>query len=475
MDNRLNQKTQKRERVWANLAVSIVEDLPDRLKIFPLLSPVSIRDPEADLLLHPRYIEQVPFRSLGIFIKRFIRSIVRFFRAFYDPRGPSFVTFNRGSDRPLIISPSIIASSSSDGVKTTYIQKEDADYSNWIIFENESESVNFPRKRLIVDTIMMIRSGFRVLFKESISTDVLCGVISYINWCLGSYWINHSIFYEKLKSIAISMNPQSVSCVHEYHAHSKITWYVAHQIDVRSLCVLHAPYSRSRLWLFPKKRELTIVKTYPDVFLLFSKEDLDLASVDKPNDQIIGFSCSPRFSKWKKYLNRRSMNDSKSVLFVSSLSWWDNSIVINALARLAQDQDSGTLKILFRPHPNAIILSRDRKVLNRVLNDHSNVSRSDSSLTEDLKGCMSVLGVGSSVLDEASLMGCVPIKIVSEDFLAFASDQMDELAISEVKVESILDVVARSSDGKFTLEHSIETLGLRNEVFYLKSNSLNLN
>ena len=421
------------EKDWANLSQRILEkNLKGNYSLLGL--PSSFRDPESNEYFH------VGGQSLAVssFVLGLVKSLIRFIYIIFKKRLGRFTFIKRENSDVLVLSPVTVTRFESNKIKTTYLEVEDIDRSNWLLFEEgkgqEAKDNSYPsRLETLVSMLKLLRA---VLFDSSPQGrhEIEAFRLNLI-WILGGYWVHLLVLEKSLRKILKSSDFKLVHCVHEFHPHSRVLWKVAEELNIKSSSILHAPMEREKLWLFPSEQERKAGLKLPDNLALYNQQDEKLlSSTVALTESNIKFVCGPRFKDWKEK-NALEANEMPTLLFVSSIAQWDNHTVLKALFQLADE--GSNFDLLFRPHPNALLSPEDSLKLSQLIKDNK-VSYSKGDLLESIRNSQIVLGMCTSVLDEALLLGRPAINLKSDEFTSLGSSiayslKSTELSTSEVQ------------------------------------------
>jgi hypothetical protein len=125
------------------------------------------------------------------------------------------------------------------------------------------------------------------------------------------------------------------------------------------------------------------------------------------------FGCSARYSHWKDV--ERSEKKGKYYLFVGALAGFDNDVLITTLRRLLKTSTE-FVPIRLRLHPFAKLNYGVKRWIRSSLNKGLIDISKDVSLRDDVENAIVVIGMSTTVLEEALLLGRPVIQIHHPDF-----------------------------------------------------------
>jgi hypothetical protein len=242
------------------------------------------------------------------------------------------------------------------------------------------------------------------------------------------------------------------------HYYSRILWIVAKKNGLDSYAVQHAVISPGKRWYFSYPEELAHGLELPSTMYVYGNYVEQLL---RPyfKDTIFKLGCSSRYAHWKDV--KKLENSGKYYLFAGALAGFDNKVVL-ASARKVLHMARGALPVKIRLHPDAILTDFDTKWLTDSVRK-GKMQISDTTLDDDLNNAIVVIGMSTTVLAEALLLGRPVIQINHPDYLAY-------LDMSGIKGTMVIEYQAFSLRDLFnasTMEVDDETvrerLGLSNE------------
>jgi len=149
---------------------------------------------------------------------------------------------------------------------------------------------------------------------------------------------------------------------------------------------------------------------------IFNKDVAKLLAPFYANTKFI-LGCSNRYSHWKK-VTPSGNEKSDYYLFVSALAGFDNRILIKTL-RCLVGSTKEPMNVRLRFHPFAQIGRKEKKWIRANLKEGLVKVSRGTSLKDDIEGAITVVGMSTTVLEEALLMGRPVVQITDPDFLQY--------------------------------------------------------
>lgn len=207
-----------------------------------------------------------------------------------------------------------------------------------------------------------------------------------------------------------------LGCVHEMHAYSRIVWRVAEKYGATGHTVQHAALSSGKRWYFSYPEERAAGLALPSVFYVF---DDRTASLLRPWFETTRFvlGCSSRYVKWASH-EPVSAPTHGQVLFAGALANFDNEVLFNALLNVSRKRPSAGAVVL-RLHPAAQLGFRQKALLRYLLWKNLMALSNRTDLVADLAQARLVVGMSTTVLEEAILFGLPAVQITDEKYLLF--------------------------------------------------------
>ncbi|MBW2559286.1 MAG: hypothetical protein JRE40_00380 [Deltaproteobacteria bacterium] len=207
---------------------------------------------------------------------------------------------------------------------------------------------------------------------------------------------------------------RQVGCIHEMHAYSRIVWSAAARSGASRHTVQHASITSGKRWYFPDAIERDAGLEMPDTMHVFSERVADMLARHLPETRFI-LGCSARYARWRDAKPFES--GGRVCLVVGALARFDNDVVFSAARRLL-DQDA-TLPVRLRLHPHANASSTDRAWLRRSERGGRLEVSEGIELEADIEDAAVVLGMGTTVLEEALVLGRPVVQLTHPEFVRY--------------------------------------------------------
>jgi len=257
-----------------------------------------------------------------------------------------------------------------------------------------------------------------------------------LRWMLHLHWACLLALGGRVEALLLNdKKPSLVFGVHELWPWSRVVWDICKRAGVSTITFQHASITRSKLWYFPHAEELAAGMALPDTFVVFSQKERELLAPHFPATTRFLFGCGPRYAHWKEIIvgPTQTLAD-QAVLFVSSVPWWDNEVVLEAAVRLLEL--GARRPVIVRVHPLAVVPGKWRRWL-ECARAHGEIFRPAESLAEDLARCSAVVGMNSTVLEEAAMLGKGVVVLEQDHFLSFAPQLGTHVTTQEFSWESV--------------------------------------
>lgn len=243
----------------------------------------------------------------------------------------------------------------------------------------------------------------------------------WLRWSLGYTWSQEYQLERMLETVLAPGDVRRVGGAHEMHHHSRVAWRVAARHGVARHTVQHASITEGKFWYFPDPAELAAGLELPDVFHVFSESDRALLTDHYPVTEF-RLGCSSRFAPWKGIEPTPPPADGYA-LVAAAMARFDNDVLVGALRGLVEGSPGEGAppgpRLRVRLHPHTLIRRRDLKWLERAeARGLLEVSRG-TSLADDIAGAALVVGTGTTVLQEALLLGRPVLQIVDPDYVDY--------------------------------------------------------
>lgn len=472
VNNSVPPQVERREQALGRFTASFAQRLPKDLRSTAFCGPASFRDPEADDIWHGYMIRRGIVPVLQGQIPLLARALIGGIRRFILARFGSFTFFPRDRARVLGVGPVGICKTKNGSVETGYCHPEDTKAMAWLVFDDgRRDPEGYPLSRFVILSVYLkmlfcwVFVSFSCRGHDS-RMDWAVGSLLTWRWILSLVWVNKWMLALKIRGIIESINPKEVFCVHEMHPHSRIAWAEARRFHIPTVTIQHASIVRTKLWYFPTREELAAGLATPDKMAVFSKDVEDLFERYFPGKTFYPLACGPRFSKWKKIRSSEhsQVTGEGPILFAGSLPWWDNEVVLKGVQRLlAEDDQKRSIKV--RPHPAAKIPFKWKEWLEQKA-ETGKVNFSKGSLEDAISESAVVVGMNTTVLEEAALMGKAVLVLEEPDYLSFATRLGVHIPLDRFSWYEVEKTITDASTGEEeTVREGRALLGIDHPVF----------
>lgn len=459
------------ELLAAKFVVMATRSVSKKLISVVFASPLSARSPDLCMLWHPGYRNRHSTKlffdllfsvALGV-LKGFVRLVTSI-----RPFGYAIYGKVAGS---ILVVPSICGSQSPNGeYKTAYVEtvKEDAlfvygPYKNCGKNSVRIKSLSFLEKLSLIYSLAKSGLNASVRLDCKIFDKVLL-LLKWLSWSLSLQWLHDYYLEISLSETVEKYDIQKIGCIHEMHFYSRIVWRVAKKYNAKGHTIQHAAFSNGKRWYFCFQEEIESGLMLPDVMYVYSDR---VSNVLKQYYEKTSFypGCSIRYSHWKDV--EVSEKKGKYYLFAGALAAFDNDVLITTLRGILQNSTE-FIPVKLRLHPFAK-LSYSVKRWIRLSSDKGIVAISkDTSLRDDIEDAIVVLGMSTTVLEEALLLGRPVVQILHPDFREYIEIDGVKGAVRRnyrnLLVEDIIDASTLQVDH----QEMRKRLGLNNSVVSYK-------
>ena len=435
------------EALAARCVTSVAERVPSDLRFLVFSSPVCTRRTDVSLLWHPGYRNghriRLLLEALASFLLDLSKGILRLAPPF---RKYGWCMSGEIKDR-VLVAPSPCGEEVTPGqYRTPYVASQPADA---LYLFGLRSSLGGSARTMQIRFLEDLARPFFVLARATmgalpvVSGPLFDKVLIWLSWCswlLSLRWLELTALHRNLSAIVERHHLTKVGCVHEMHEHARTVWDIASCQGAKSYTVQHAAFSKGKRWLFPSQDEVDAGLALPDVFYVYDNRIVEMPQAHfRRTTFLLGGSsryeqlrtADPFMAAGKEYF-----------LFVTALPFFDNDVVLESAKRVLA---KGTQhKLRFRLHPAAQLSPRARSWLRSVQRSGTVEVSSGSSLNQDLKGAIAVVGMGSTVLQEALIMGRPVVQLSHRDFREYLNLEglpgvciIDDREFSNSTLESI--------------------------------------
>ena len=413
----------KFEQLSAKYVAAVAQSMDENNMSVVFSSPLSARSPDLCFLWHTgyrkKYFMKLTTQVLFSLPLEFIKGLIKLFSNF-KPLG--YILQGKIDDKILVIPLSCTKLDNNGKYQNQYISTEEDDAV--FIFGPKSSlkgrevkeiKITFKEKLLLL--YKLLRGGGVAFFNtKGKVADRLLIFMSWMLWILGFKWIDDYRLDRSLSHVVEEYEIRKIGCIHEMHNYARIVWRVKYRYGLKGYTVQHAAVASGKRWYFCHPEEKDSGLMLPDIMYIYNNKVKDLLKPYYSNTQFI-LGCSYRYSGWRN-VNGRKHNKGKYYLFVGALAGFDNDVLFSSLRHLLKATKE-TISLRIRLHPLAILNQNDKIWLeNNIKNGIIHVSK-DVSLKQDIEDAIAVIGMSTTVLEEALLMGCPVIQLQHPDYLQY--------------------------------------------------------
>lgn len=410
------------EQLAAKFIAVVVQKTPKKLVSIIFASPLSARSPDLCMLWHHGYRNKHSFKilidQLGTIA---VNSFKGFLQLIFNIKPVGYALYGKIDDT-LLVSPAALGQiTDDDQYKTAYVStKKDNAVFVFGSANNCGKKVEkvagLKFKDKLLRTCLLINGGIHAFFlvKGSVFEKMLL-LLEWFSWVVSLQWLYDYYLERSLSEVVEKYRIKKIGCIHEMHSYARIVWRVASEYGAKGFAVQHAAVTSGKRWYFCYSEEIQRGLKLPSIMYVYNKGVIELL---KPHFDITQFKlgCSSRYVHWKTV--RENNNRGKYYLFVGALAGFDNKILFELLKRLADIQKS-PLPIKVRLHQCAITTKAFRSWLETSENNGVLEISRNTALNDDLNSAITIIGMSTTVLEEALLLGRPVIQITHPDYLKF--------------------------------------------------------
>jgi len=409
------------ERLASQIWRGAAERLSGDARLLAIVSPLSVRIPDSRLVWHPGLRARprgMLFRSLlGEMFGAIARGIAKLLRGGVRFEVASIGTPGGG----VLVVPSALGSVDKDGCFHTGYVKLDPACEAFVFGPAGSCGKGA--------TPMFIGSGELVLLAVRLKLAALVAVVrakgpigdrfllllEWLIWIAALRFAQDLVLSRALDERFSRGNISAIGCVHEMNSIGRTVWVVTGRHGISGRALQHAEITSGKRWYFPLPEELVAGVALPDEIFVYDERLAERLAPSLPGVRF-RLGCSERYSRWKNIVQSAPPTDGV-VLFVGALARFDNDIVIASLERVVSTHPS--LPLAVRLHPVADISPSCARTLARLeAAGVVEVSRG-VPLAADLVRASVVVGMSTTVLEEALLVGRPVIQLVDDTYLTY--------------------------------------------------------
>lgn len=411
------------EQLSGRFAAKIARSVSEDLASLAFSSPLSARNPDACLLWHPGYRErhkgklflQLCFSLLTSLIKGIVKVLIR-----YEPFG--YALYGKRGEAILVVNSTCGFTTADGGYKTSYVCTDNDDA--LFVFgpiekcgdkAKKVDTISIKEKTSLA--IRLAKNGISAFFKvDGSAFDKTLLLLEWLAWVFGLQWLGNHYLERALSETIANDNIKKIGCIHEMHSYARVVWQVASRFDLKSFTVQHASLSAGKRWYFSYAEEKTGGLALPDVFYVFEERVSRLLAPHFERTKFMP-SRSYRYNYLADIKPTRAA-ESGYYLFVAGIARFDNKVVTEAMESLLHGSGSG-LPVRLRLHPHAQLDYRIRSWIKSEARKRRIELSTNTDLSKDIERSRVVIGMSSTVLEEAILHGRPVIQITNPDYLRY--------------------------------------------------------
>ena len=371
-------------------------------------SPLSARTPDLNLTWHPVFRRRHLWRLWVSFSVSLLVALPKgFARMFLGSAPKGFCRYGAASSTLLVLTSSCGSESQNADFQTSYVSTK-PDNALFVygplrgLGRKKHPFAAWSFSRKVTTTVDLVRAGVSGCLAVGGTALERCILFFiWMNWTVSLAWYELIQLEETLERIIRSEKIGKVGCVHEMHYYTRAVWRAASLAGARTHTVQHACVAAGKTWYRTYPEERAAGLALPQVFFVFDQRSAAVLQPWFPGTQI-RFGCSQRYAHWIDREPEASVDDSGSYLFVAGLANFDNEVVLNALRVLLRSPHDGQ-EVRLRLHPHAQLNFGQRRWLAR-LQARGMIELSTRELQDDIREARVVVGMSTSVLEEALLM-----------------------------------------------------------------------
>lgn len=409
------------EHLAAQMVATIAGSVPQEVVSLIFASPLSARTPDLCLMWHPGYRKRHRFLLLAGNVTRLPVDLAKgLIRAtgLWKPFG--YALYGEIKDTLLVVASLCGKEKPDGGYETPYVFSEPKD--GLFVFGPITSCGLKAKPVSLLSFWQKLAIGFR-LSKAGLSSfcklsgDLLDRILLLSEWCswvFGFKWISDYYLEKTLASTVEKFGVKKIGCVHEMHFYARIVWRVASKYQAKSYTVQHAAITEGKRWYFtyPEERESGLA--LPDVMYVYNQKVIEMLKPYFPVTRFI-LSCSSRYAQWR--LVKPIDAPGKYYLFVGAMASFDSEVLIATLRRLLDSAELMPVRV--RLHPTSMLTRAVRRWI-QSSSTHGLIKVSEGTpLRDDIEGAKVVIGMSTTVLEEALLLGRPVVQITHPEYLRY--------------------------------------------------------
>ncbi|MCP4265467.1 MAG: hypothetical protein GY777_07820 [Candidatus Brocadiaceae bacterium] len=411
------------ENLAARIVASITKLSPNQFTSLIITSPLCTRTPDICILWHAGYRKD---HRIGILFKQLFIVGMGFLKGFIslitNIRSYEYALFGEIKNTILVVASTSGYVTSNNEYKTDYVYTEKSD--SVFAFgpmgscgKNAVESASLSLRYKVFLVYMLIKNGTVAFFE--IKGDLFEKIIlllEWFEWAVSLKWLYFYNLEVALTKVVKNYNIKKVGCVHEMHPYARVAWRVASKYKAVSCTIQHAAITTGKRWYFSYKEELESGLILPDVLYAYNSRVVKVLKPYFRNTRFV-LGCSCRYAHWKD-IHTNEEKRGRYYLFVGALASFDNNVLIASLRKLLKESDKST-PIRLRLHPAAQICRKGRYWIKSKVKQGVIEISNGTSLKDDIKDAIVVIGMSTTVLEESLLLHCPVVQLTHPDYLQF--------------------------------------------------------
>jgi len=405
----------------AHFVSRIADTIPRSLTSLVFSSPLSARSPDLNLLWHTGYRENHKARVfLGLLLSLvtgFVTGLVRLIPGF---RPFGYAVYGTARDSVLVLT-TFCGKENSEGVFVTPYVRSATDDCLFVFGRYATCGRNAKRYREISlcqkvsIALLLTGKGVDSFFRISGGWfERACLLVQWLEWSLSLQWVYDYALEQTLSRFVQSSGIVKIGCIHEMHFYSRIVWRVAAKNNAKGFTVQHAAITPGKRWYFTHPRERESGLALPDVMYIFNQ---GIEQMLKPYYPATEFrlGCSSRYDFWRDV--KPAADAGSYCLFAGALAGFDNEVVLSTVRRITHGRNELPLRVRLHPHARINLLLR--WWLHSAARRGAILISRDTPLEKDIACAIGVVGMSTTVLEEALLMGKPVVQLTHPQYLHY--------------------------------------------------------